>query len=234
MKNTILLLLLFSLIACQKQVTNLEPAASNDFTFQISTKQNLIDSEYYRNYSLKNYLTNGNFGIGTLNGVDGELIILDGIAYRVDYNGKVNRPELTKNIPFGNIKFFVADTTFFFSSDSLDKFKEKIQPLMKSEIAAIKVTGKFNFLKTRSVPKQPPHGKTLAEIIAVQNIFEFKNIEATLVGFYISDQLDKLNFPGFHLHSLLNDKTGGGHLLDCVFDSVQVQIDFSDGLKILF
>ena len=53
-----------------------------DVYFQVSTYERLNEGHYEGIISLDQLLDRGDFGIGTVEGIDGEMMILDGVAYR--------------------------------------------------------------------------------------------------------------------------------------------------------
>ena len=90
---------------------------------------------------------------------------------------------------------------------------------------AIKIEGEFSYVKTRSVPAQDKPYPVLAEVVKNQSVFEFKNIEGTLIGFRMPDYMQDVNVAGYHMHFLSRDKTKGGHLLECAVKSGEVKVD---------
>lgn len=82
-------------------------------------------------------------------------------------------------------------------------------------------------MKTRSVPAQVKPYPKLAEVTEKQSIFEFDNIEGTIVGFYCPSYVDGINVPGYHLHFLTKDRNAGGHILDFTVENASVQVDYT-------
>ncbi|MCB0386705.1 MAG: acetolactate decarboxylase, partial [Bdellovibrionales bacterium] len=74
---------------------------------------------------------------------------------------------------------------------------------------AIKVTGSFRYIKLRSLKEQSPPYQPLME-----NVYEFHDIEGTLVGFWFPPYLDGINVGGYHFHFIDEKKQWGGHVLD--------------------
>ncbi len=72
----------------------------------------------------------------------------------------------------------------------------------------------------------------MEEIVAKQTVFNFTDVEGKIIGFWYPEYFDGVNFPGFHLHSLLNDLSGGGHLLDCTIENAIVEIDYASNVEI--
>ena len=97
---------------------------------QISTIDALLQGVYDGNTSLQTLSENGNFGIGTLNGLDGELILLDGNFYQVRGDGKVYQPELSALSPFASVTYFNPEKEVEVGALSFSGLKTKIDSLM--------------------------------------------------------------------------------------------------------
>ena len=97
---------------------------------------------------------------------------------------------------------------------------------------AVKVTGEFSELVTRSVPAQEKPYVPLEAALKEQVVFDFYYVEARMVGFWIPPVLGEVNVGGFHFHALTNHNTAGGHVLDCETLNVKVEIDTADSLDI--
>ena len=47
----------------------------------------LLDGIYDGEMTIGELLSHGNFGVGTFNGLDGEMVVLDGVCYQVRHDG---------------------------------------------------------------------------------------------------------------------------------------------------
>ncbi|VAW22626.1 Alpha-acetolactate decarboxylase [hydrothermal vent metagenome] len=94
-------------------------------------------------------------------------------------------------------------------------FKLLADSLMRTRnlFYAIRLTGNFRYVKTRSVPAQKKTYPPLVEVTGDQPEFEANDIKGQLVGFYCPHFVKGVNVPGYHLHFLSGDKSFGGHLL---------------------
>ena len=90
---------------------------------------------------------------------------------------------------------------------------------------AIRVTGHFANLTTRSVPAQSKPYVPLTDALQQQIVFDLRDVDATMVGFWMPEVLDGVNVGGFHFHAITDDVTAGGHVLDCYADGVDIEID---------
>jgi len=236
MRKIILLLVAAILLSsCVKEVKEKSlKKNSDDIIYQYSTKAAFLEKKYIGDLTIGELSEYGNFGLGTFNLIDGEMVFLDTV-YRATVEGTIEKVDPNEMTPFASVKKFKQDTSFVVAgSISYDSLKALLLPIMelKNKPAAIRIDGEFNFVKSRSVHKQKEPFQTLAEIVKEQAVFNFENVEATGVGFWFPEYFDGVVFPAFHFHILLNDKMGGGHLLDCQLSKVKVSIDFADEVLI--
>ena len=96
---------------------------------------------------------------------------------------------------------------------------------------AIRIEGKFSYIKVRSVPKQDSY-KPLVEVTKDQPVFEYTDVEGTLAGFFTPSFLSSLSVPGLHLHFLSSDFRRGGHLLECHSNVIRAGIQFIDSVEL--
>ena len=178
----------------------------------------------------------GNFGVGTFDHLDGEMIGLNGQFYQVKSDGRAYQVKGPMKTPFANITSFKADwrTSVKESMDYqalTDYLLSKIPD--QNSFYAIKIEGRFQHIKTRSVPRQQEPYPHLTEVIANQVVFEYDEIEGTMVGFHMPESVQGISTAGFHFHFISKDKTHGGHLLDCTTDKIKIAMDYSERLEIL-
>ncbi len=179
----------------------------------------------------------GDFGLGTYNGVDGEMIVLNKKVYRVDYDGKVNQPEKSEKTPFACVTFFHSDESFDWNNEmDYNKFIEKLDEKLPSQnlIYAIKITGRFVEMETRSESKQAKPYSNLSDVLKNQSVFKFKNIQGTLVGFKFPNYMQGVNVPGYHFHFLSLDKKEGGHVLNFTSGKVKIEIEMINTFEMNF
>ncbi len=204
-----------------------QPVWAGDALFQYSTIDALLAGLYDGDMTLKDLKFKGDFGLGTLNGIDGELVVLEGQAYHVAAGGKANIPADTEKIPFATVSFFQEDTILkldkVVSLDALNAAVSKGLP-SKNLFYAIRIDGRFSHIKARAIPKQNTPYKPLAEVVKEQHVVQFSG-EGTLVGYYSPAFVKGVNVPGFHWHFLTKDRQGGGHVLDCAMAPTTARLD---------
>ena len=184
--------------------------------FQYSTLGALLGGLYDGELTFGELAGQGDFGLGTLNRLDGEMVALDGTFYRVGTDGRPHRLADDARTPFAVVTRFRADRTAPLPAGlSLAALTAHIDGLIANRNVpqAIRIDGTFPTLKLRSVPAQTPPYRKLAEVIEDQVVFSLSDADGTLVGFRMPAYFAGLNVPGFHFHFLSRDRSRGGHVL---------------------
>lgn len=200
----------------------------NDSLYQVSTIDALLQGVYDGVLSFKELKTHGNFGIGTLDNLDGEMLALNGNYYQIKTDGKAYSVSDNQTTPFATVTHFEADEGFRLEKPmNLTELEQYLDRDLPSEnfFYAIQVNGNFSYLKARSVPKQEKPYRKLADAVSNQTIFEFKNVSGTLVGFKTPEYASGINVPGYHLHFIAANMSTGGHVLDLKLDNGTALID---------
>jgi len=202
----------------------------DDAVFQVSTINALMQGIYDGEMTLGELARGGDFGLGTLNGLDGEMVVLDGRVYQVRSDGVAYPTEAAGRTPFAVVKLFTPDTSAPVREGlSETQLEQRIDGLAANGNAlyAIRVRGSFAQVKVRSVPRQTPPYRPLVEAVKGQTVFELSNVKGTLVGFRFPGYLAGLNVPGYHLHFLTEDCRAGGHVLSCRMAEGTIEVDES-------
>jgi acetolactate decarboxylase len=177
----------------------------------------LVEGIYEEKISFTEVKKYGDFGLGTFDHLDGEMIMLEGQIFQILSDGRVERVSDEALTPFACVTFFQAEKEAVLSGDHDYKdFLSWLKNLLPSPnlFYALRIDGSFSYIKTRSVPKQECY-RPLVEVAAEQPVFEFSEITGTLAGFYTPEFMSTLSVPGMHLHFLSADQQHGGHLLEC-------------------
>jgi acetolactate decarboxylase len=200
--------------------------------FQVGTFDAILESAYDGTFSSGDLLTRGDFGIGTFDALDGEMIVLDGVVYDVRPDGVAYHVPPGTKTPFATVTFFDPDRIFAVSDlENLTRLSESIDRELPScnLFYAVKIEGTFPYVKTRSVPRQEKPYPRLIDAVAHQSVFEFRNVSGTVVGFSTPGFVKGINVPGFHLHFLTADRSSGGHILDIAIGNATVTLDTTSG-----
>ncbi len=161
-------------------------------------------------------LKKGDTGIGTGEGLDGELIILDGKPYQVNAEGKVTVVSDKFTLPFANSHFARYAPLAELENVDQDDLNKQMLSLSRAEntFFSLKVTGTFADIKTRAVSKSKQPYKSLAETAKNQSIFTRDKVTGTLISYYSPQLFNGAAVGGFHHHFISDDHKFGGHVLD--------------------
>jgi acetolactate decarboxylase len=227
MKNRVfssLLVVFVLLIAPLQASTDL----ARDVLYQVSTIDSLMAGLYDGYTSLDQLKKHGDFGLGTFDGLDGEMVVLDGTVYQITSDGAAHKPLGSMTTPFAAVTFFDKDkSSTILKEMTLPQLLEHLDTLIPSKnlFYAIRIDGTFTQVKTRSVPKQSKPYPRLVDVTAKQPVFEFENVKGTIVALRCPYFVKGVNVPGYHLHFITADRTRGGHVLDLTLKSGGVKLD---------
>lgn len=207
----------------------------DDSIYQASTIDALLVGIYDGSTTFADLKRNGDFGIGTFDALDGEMIALDGTFYQARADGKVLPVADSTRTPFAVVKFFAPETTFpLAAAPDLNNLMRQLDALLPSAnyFYALKIEGTFPAIKVRSVPAQQKPYPGLAEAASRQSVFQFQALSGTIVGFRTPGFAKGINLPGYHFHFISTDRKIGGHLLDCRIDNALLSLDKVSELRL--
>jgi len=199
-----------------------------DAVFQVSTINGLLQGLFDGEVTCGELKKKGDLGIGTFDGLDGEMILVDGRVLQVKASGKVRPAPDWFKTPFATVVFFSPQYTKTVKAVSgLDDLQVLLDDFItnRNMFSGIRIDGTFSYVKTRSVPRQVKPYPPLVEATKNQPEFEMRNVRGTIVGFYCPPYVEGINVPGYHLHFVTQDRSQGGHLLECVLEEGKVQMD---------
>src|SRR6266699_5518117 len=192
--------------------------------YQISTTSALVEGVYSGSIPSSVLLDHGDFGLGTFEDLDGEMVILDGQIYQV--TDKVQHRTDDFLVPFASITHFRARSSFEIDNVACLKGIDLAcdqQRISDNLFYALRLHGTFETIQARAV-HTVPRSTRLLDAAKTQSEFHFENIEGTLVGFWSPRYSISFSIPGYHLHFISKDRTKGGHLLDCTTQKLKAGI----------
>jgi acetolactate decarboxylase len=203
--------------------------------FQASTVAALLDGAFDGDLSFAELAAHGDLGLGTLNGLDGEMIALDGEFFRADVDGAIHSVAPERKTPFAVVTEFepTIDEQLpeqLAQIELLDLIDRSVPD--QSTSCAIRLDGRFARVHARSVPVQSPPYRPLTEVVAEQHVFDFEDVEGTMLGFRFPTYVEGVEIGGYHLHFIDADRRRGGHVLDCLSDGVRMRLDLSNDLHV--
>ena len=228
-KRLILILLVSGLAGCSAGV-----ARADDVLYQVSTIAALLEGVYDGEVTVAALRSRGDVGLGTFGALDGEMVVLDGTVYQVTADGRARVAPDDLTTPFAAVTPFESDVAA--SLDGRIDLRELQVALdlslpSRNLIYAVKVTGEFAYVKVRSVPRQEKPYPKLTEVVKAQPVFEHRDVRGTLVGLRMPAYVKGINVPGYHFHFITEDRTEGGHVLDCILTRGRADIDTTFALE---
>ena len=202
-------------------------AAQAHTLYQTSTMSALLDGIYDGSVTIAELLEHGDFGVGTFNHLDGEMVVNEGVCFHLFASGGArvaNPDELT---PFAAVTWFEADTTF---SVRTPTSRADLLALIDGSVSSenlfygIRVTGRFATVSTRTAARQEAPYRPLAEATGDESEQTLEGTVGALVGFRTPDYEQGISVAGYHLHYLNEEHTAGGHAFDFVLDDGLVEI----------
>ncbi|KAB2841222.1 MAG: acetolactate decarboxylase, partial [Melioribacteraceae bacterium] len=104
--------IILTAVSCTKEISDLPQVSKSDNIYQYGTMQKFLNREFEGTLTIKDLKTHGDFGLGTYNSVDGEMVVSDGKVYRIKTTGEAQEVGDSEISPFTVVKFFKADTSF--------------------------------------------------------------------------------------------------------------------------
>jgi len=150
------------------------------------------------------------------------MVIVDGRCFQVRSDGSVHECGDDALSPFAVVTRFAPDEAVMSPEcPDLAHLTRRFDALRSSDnfIFALRVDGDFDYVHTRAMCRTR-EGVPLVQAAAVQPEFEYRNVRGTLVGFWTPEYAK----PGYHLHFVSDDRTRGGHLLQCRGNNLRLQI----------
>lgn len=183
--------------------------------YQYASLAALMAGGYAGEATVADMAARGDFGLGTYHGLDGEMVVLDGVFYRADASLALSTPPPGTAVPFAALTFFSPDAEAQTPAQpdlaALTAWLDARLP--QRAFAAVRVQGVFPGLTIRSVPGFAPPYPGLAEALKKQNTRTLTNAEGVLVGIRCPQETAGAAVPGWHFHFVDKERAVGGHVL---------------------
>ena len=203
--------------------------------FQTSTIDALLEGRYDGDVSFAELEEHGDFGLGTLEALDGEMVALDGSFYQVKADGRAYAIAGGTRTPFAVVTFFEPDLSRGLTGPmNLATFCTRLDLLVGGEAScyAVRVDGRFEYVKTRSVPRQRRPYPPLAKVVEHQPTFELRDVSGSLIGFRFPRYAQGLNVAGYHFHFITAERSAGGHVLEFQLARGDLLVDSEANLRL--
>lgn len=205
--------------------------------YQVSTIEALLAGAYATETTVGEVGRHGDFGLGTVTNLDGEMLVLDGVFYQVKSDGTVHVLPPDTGTPFAEVVFFKGAIDCG-RADGLDL--EGLKAALTAKLIdptryyAARVDGTFATVRTRSVPAQKKPWPPLAEAVKHQTEFPMENVRGTIIGLYAPTGVSRLAPTGWHFHFISADRTKGGHLLAVTVKEATARADGVETMTVRF
>jgi len=205
--------------------------------WQTSTMEALLAGIYDGDVTVDELLTHGDFGLGTFNALDGEMVILDGMCYHLRSDGTVTRAMSTDLTPFAVVTTFDPDVSFDITQPitraGIERLIDGVIP-NKNFVVAVRMSGTFSRVDTRTVGRQERPYPPLQEATTHEAINSLENVSGTMAGFRTPGFEQGISVAGYHLHFIDKRRTTGGHMLDFALQSGQIVLSYSTDVLLNF
>jgi len=187
---------------------------ADDATYQLQLAHVLLDGGYDGVSTMGEALEGGDHGLGTLDRLDGELVIVDGVPWQIDFRGVATIVAPEAPIPFAIVGTLHNPSTSRVRDCSLENVASQIEELVDDAgaVVAVRVEGTFQRVLLRSVRPQERPYRPYSEVVLTDEVrWELAPFEGVFIGFRFPDISGGDIIPGLHLHGLSSDQSTGGH-----------------------
>ena len=197
--------------------------------FQAGALISFLQGIYDGDCTFAKLASKGNIGLGTFNAVDGEMIAVDGVFYRIDGKGVAQTAKPTDKTPFSIVSMFEQVESFTINNiNSLADLSKLLDANLKTPniMHMIRIDAELDLIKMRSEECQLRPYRQLSETLPqLQHTFTLPNTRGTLVATYCPNYLSAITFPGYHYHYIDHSRLTGGHVFDLQIKSAIVTMN---------
>ena len=178
----------------------------------------------------------GDLGLGTFEGLDGEMVMLDGDGYRIGIDGVARRVDPAATTPFAVAGAF--EDPISFDIEACADWASLVTVLDRrlanpNRPTMIRIDGHFTRVRARSVPGQEKPYPSLGRVAEGQVVFDLPAFSGTMVGFRFPRYLQAIDVAGYHLHVIDDERRCGGHVLDVRLDRATASIESAGGFEMI-
>jgi acetolactate decarboxylase len=194
--------------------------------FQVSTVGALVEGVYEGAVRIGTLREHGDFGLGTFEGLDGELVAVDGDFFRIRDDGALHRVDDEVLTPYAMVtQFTPAPAVDLPACADFDALAAALDGLRDSDnhFFAFRVDGAFPALHVRAACKVP-EGTPLVTATEQQSEWRLDDVDGSLVGFWSPGYAAHFDVPGYHFHVVDDERRRGGHVLACTTGPVTARV----------
>ena len=177
------------------------------------------------------------YGLGVFDKFDGDMIVIEGVAYRFDTEGKATKPVSAVPIPYAQISVLdtpdvAADIGACANLADLEKFILSHLDTVNYPVLVV-VDGRFEGIKAASFPAQRKPYAPFAEISSQEKRFDLGAMEGTLVGFYCPDWMAGIAPKGFRFAFINTSHEIGGAVRDLALKDGKLRAQYLTGFQVI-
>jgi len=203
--------------------------------FQTTTMTALLDAAYDGDVTYGEVARHGDFGVGTFNHLDGEMVAVDGRFFQLRSDGSATPVTPDEKTPFAAVTFFRGDIHRRLDGplalDDVEALLDRLVPTTNL-FYAVRIDGTFSSVVTRTVPRQHRPYRPLVDVTATQTEATFTDVTGTVVGFRCPDYAQGVTVAGYHLHFIDHSRTRGGHVLGFTLAEGTLAVDRDSDLHV--
>jgi acetolactate decarboxylase len=195
----------------------------------------LLDAVYDGVMTVDELLSHGNFGLGTFNALDGEMIVDGGVVHQFRADGRAGAVPGDLRTPFACVTRFEPERTVAIGGPM---GKAGLEALVDGLVGnpnlfvALRFTGRFEAVETRTVFCQCRPYPPLLEVVRQQPTRRFEAERGVMLGFRTPGYMQGVNVAGYHLHFLTEDHERGGHVTGYRLGEGQLELAVISDLEI--
>jgi acetolactate decarboxylase len=206
-----------------------EVTADKNTFYQYNIWWGFVNKVFDGDLTVKELKARGSIGLGSYTQLDGELVMLDGIPYRIREDGSVSIPADSDSIVYVDAAFFEPESTFNIEERvNFDSLRRRINSQLPTQnnFYAFVIKGDFSYMKCGGLSRQEkPYTEGLDVLIPARPVFERENFRGTMIGFFCPEFIGNINVTGYHMHFISEDKQFGGHVMEFSASNLSIEVD---------
>jgi acetolactate decarboxylase len=195
---------------------------------QVSVINALLQGRFDGTVPLSTLLRDGDLGLGTVDRLDGELVVLEGKGYQIKSDGAIAEVGPDVTIPFAVVTPFDEDGRLPCpQTASLEELERWLDAAVghANNFVALRIDGEAAAVTLRSVHAQTKPYRPMNSRTDFQSVWKREQVRGTFVGIRSPAWARGITVPGYHWHFLADDRRSGGHVLDCHLRGGTVRFD---------
>ena len=168
----------------------------------------------------------GDFGLGCVDHLGGEVVILDGAAIECTLDGPPVTMGDDEILPFAIVCRFPDVEAVGVRATDFAGFTASVDASLTSRnlFHAVRFDGVLSEVRVRVTPRQRHPLPRLAEVTSHQVETVARGIRGTVVGFWTPAIYQGIAVAGLHVHFLSEDRSLGGHVLDLAVEDGDLRV----------